>query len=285
VTPAPPVARRLEGRVALVTGAARGIGRAVCVRLAGEGAAIVATDLCGQLEGAAYATGTRADLDETVRLVEEAGGEVLALAADVRDTDAVNAVAEAGRQRFGGIDIVCAAAGTASFGPLWELTDDAWDLVVDTNLTGVFKTLRAVIPDMIERGRGGSLILISSLAGLRGLPGAANYVAAKHGLVGLARNLCNDLGPHMIRTNTVHPTTVNTPLVQNEATYRLFRPDLDQPTAADFAAAVPALNAMPVAWAEPSDIADAVAWLASDESRYVTGAAIPVDAGSAQKFP
>lgn len=279
------MSRRLDGRVALVTGAARGIGRAVCVRLAEEGAAIVATDLCGQLAGANYPTGTAEDLAETVRLVERAGGKVVSQAADVRDTAQIDAVAALGREAFGGIDIVCAAAGTASFGPMWELTDDAWNLVVDTNLTGVFKTLRAVIPAMIERGRGGSLILISSTAGLRGLPNAANYVAAKHGLVGLARNLCNDLGPHMIRTNTVHPTTTNTPLVHNDTTYRLFRPDLAEPTAADFEAAVPALNAMPVAWAEPADIADAVAWLASDESRYVTGVALPVDAGSSQKFP
>jgi (+)-trans-carveol dehydrogenase len=276
---------RLAGKVALVTGAARGIGRAVSVRLASEGASIIATDLCAQLDGAPYATGTAADLQETQRLVEQAGAEIIGLPADVRITEQIDAVATRGRERFGGIDIVCAAAGTATFGPTWELSDDAWNLVVDTNLTGVFKTLRAVISGMIARGNGGSLVLISSTAGLRGLPNAANYVAAKHGLVGLARTLCNELGPHMIRANTVHPTTTNTQLVHNEPTYRMFRPDLDNPTASDFAEATPALNAMPVAWLEPDDIADAVAWLASDESRYVTGAAIPVDAGSTQKYP
>jgi SDR family mycofactocin-dependent oxidoreductase len=276
---------RLEGRVALVTGAARGIGRACCERLAAEGASIVATDLCGQLAGVNYATGTAEDLDETLRLIEKAGADAVGYPADVRDTEQIESVAARGREQFGGIDIVCAAAGTAAFAPMWELSDDQWDIVVDTNLTGVFKTLRAAIPAMIERGAGGSLILISSTAGLRGLPNNANYVAAKHGLVGLARTLCNELGPHMIRVNTVHPTTTNTPLVHNEATYRMFRPDLGDPTIDDFAEAAPVLNTMPIAWTEPSDIAAAVAWLASDESRYVTGAALPVDAGSSQKFP
>jgi SDR family mycofactocin-dependent oxidoreductase len=276
---------RLEGRVALVTGAARGIGRAVCERLAAEGASIIATDLCGQLAGVSYATGTAENLDETLRLIGQTGAEAVGYPADVRDTAQIESVAARALERFGGIDIVCAAAGTAAFAPMWELSDDDWNIVVDTNLTGVFKTLRAAIPAMIERGKGGSLILISSTAGLRGLPNNANYVAAKHGLVGLARTLCNELGPYTIRVNTVHPTTTNTPLVHNEATYRMFRPDVENPTADDFAEAAPALNAIPIAWAEPTDIAAAVAWLASDESRYVTGAAIPVDAGSSQKFP
>lgn len=276
---------RLEGRVALVTGAARGIGRAVCERLAAEGACIIATDLCGQLEGVNYATGTAENLEETLRLVGQLGADAVGYPADVRDTAQINSVAARGLERFGHIDIVCAAAGTAVFAPMWELSDDDWNVVVDTNLTGVFKTLRAVIPAMIQRGQGGSLILISSTAGLRGLPNNANYVAAKHGLVGLARNLCNELGPHLIRVNTVHPTTTNTPLVHNQSTYKMFRPDLQNPTLDDFAEAAPALNAMPIAWAEPLDIAAAVSWLASDESRYVTGAAIPVDAGSSQKFP
>jgi SDR family mycofactocin-dependent oxidoreductase len=275
----------LEGRVALVTGAARGIGRAVCERLASEGASIIATDLCGQLAGVDYPTGTAEDLEETLRVIRKNGSDAVGYPADVRDTAQIESVAAHGRERFGAIDIVCAAAGTAAFAPMWELSDDDWNVVVDTNLTGVFKTLRAAIPAMIERGKGGSLILISSTAGLRGLPNNANYVAAKHGLVGLARTLCNELGPHMIRVNTVHPTTTNTPLVHNQSTYKMFRPDLDDPTADDFAEAAPALNAMPIAWAEPLDIAAAVAWLASDESRYVTGAALPVDAGSSQKFP
>jgi (+)-trans-carveol dehydrogenase len=276
---------RLDGKVAFVTGAARGIGRAVCVRLASEGASIIATDLCGQLPGAKYPMSTPKDLDETVGLVTNTGAAIVGFAADVRDTEQIESAAAGGLERFGGIDIVCAAAGTAAFAPMWELSDDDWDMVVDTNLTGVFKTLRAAIPSMIERGRGGSLIIISSTAGLRGLPACANYVAAKHGLVGLARTLCNELGPHMIRANTVHPTTTNTALVHNEMTYRMFRADLENPTIDDFAEAAPTMNTMPVAWAEPEDIAAAVAWLASDDSRFVTGAAIPVDAGSAQKFP
>jgi SDR family mycofactocin-dependent oxidoreductase len=276
---------RLEGRVALVTGAARGIGRAVCEHLASEGASIIATDLCGQLAGVNYATGTAEDLEETLRLIQKTGANAAGYPADVRDTAQIESVAARGREQFGGIDIVCAAAGTAVFKPMWELSDDDWNVVVDTNLTGVFKTLRAVLPAMIQRGKGGSLILISSTAGLRGLPNNANYVAAKHGLVGLARTLCNELGSHMIRVNTVHPTTTNTPLIHNEQSYRLFRPDLDHPTADDFAEASPVLNTMPIAWVEPTDIAAAVTWLASDESRYVTGVALPVDAGSSQKFP
>jgi SDR family mycofactocin-dependent oxidoreductase len=276
---------RLEGRVALVTGAARGIGRSVCERLAVDGASIIATDLCGQLPGVDYATGTADDLEKTLRLVRQTGADAVGYPADVRDTAQIESVAARGLKHFGGIDIVCAAAATAAFAPMWDLSDDDWNVVIDTNLTGVFKTLRAVIPSMIERGKGGSLILISSTAGLRGLPNNANYVAAKHGLVGLARTLCNELGPYMIRTNTVHPTTTNTPLVHNQSSYRLFRPDLENPTADDFAEVATALNAMPIAWVEPMDIAAAVGWLASDESRYVTGAVLPVDAGSSQKFP
>jgi NAD(P)-dependent dehydrogenase (short-subunit alcohol dehydrogenase family) len=169
---------RLEGRVALVTGAARGIGRAVCERLAAEGASIIATDLCGQLAGVSYATGTAENLDETLRLIGQTGAEAVGYPADVRDTAQIESVAARALERFGGIDIVCAAAGTAAFAPMWELSDDDWNIVVDTNLTGVFKTLRAAIPAMIERGKGGSLILISSTAGLRGLPNNANYVAS-----------------------------------------------------------------------------------------------------------
>jgi len=276
---------RLDGKVALVTGAARGIGRAVCLRLAEEGAAIVATDLCAQLDGAPYPTGTPEDLAETERLVIDLGGKVLTETADVRITQEINTVAELGQHHFGGIDIVVAAAGTFVYGPTRKLSDEDWDLVVDVNLTGVFRTTRAVLPHMIDRGRGGSLIFISSTAGFVGMPGGSAYSASKHGLVGLARSLCNELAVHNIRTNTVHPTTADTELVHNDAMYRAFRPDLPNPGREDFAEAAIPLNALPIPWIDPRDVAHAVAWLAGDEARYVTGIALPVDAGCTQKFP
>jgi SDR family mycofactocin-dependent oxidoreductase len=275
----------LEGKVALVSGAARGIGRAVCLRLAEEGASVVAADRCAPAEGVPYPMAIQPDLHETARLVNARGAKARCEVVDVRSGSALEAVVRRASEEFGGIDIVVPAAGVMGHSPTHQLSDEGWETVLEVNLGGVFKTVRAVLPQMIERGRGGSIVLISSIAGLRGMPGGAAYTAAKHGVVGLARSLCNELAPHHIRVNSVHPTTVDTDMAHNDTMYRVFRPDLAEPTRDDFAVAAAALNALPVPWVDPTDVANAVAWLASEEARYITGAALPVDAGCIQKFP
>lgn len=165
-----------------------------------------------------------------------------------------------------------------------ELTEQQWDTMIDINLSGVWKTVRATVPTLIEQGTGGSIILISSTGGVQGFPNFAHYVAAKHGVLGLARTMCNELGQHSIRVNSIHPTSVLTDMIDHVSMYRLFRPDLENPTQDQFREAlIGAMNVLPVPWVEPRDISNAVAWLASDQARYVTGVALPVDAGALQK--
>lgn len=274
---------RVEGKVALITGAARGQGRSHAVRLAEEGADIIALDICEDIETSSIPLATQDDLAETAKLVEDLDRRILTRRADVRDTAALQAVVDAGVSEFGRLDIVSANAGIAGFGPAHELTDQQWEEMLAVNITGVWKTCRAVIPAMIEAGNGGSIVLTSSTAGLMGLANTAHYTAAKHGVVGLMRTLANELAPHMIRVNSVHPTAVATDMIMNEAVYTLFRPDLENPTLEDVKPAFEGLNMLPIAWVEARDISNAVLWLASDEARYVTGVALPVDAGSTQK--
>ncbi len=274
---------RLDGKVAFVTGAARGQGRSHALRLAEEGANIVALDLCEQIESVPYEMSNEEDLNETVRQVEDLDQRIVARKADVRDLAQVEAVVEEGISEFGRIDIVCANAGIFTLGSAHELSRSDWDDVIGTNLTGVWKTCRAVIPHMIERGEGGSIIITSSTAGIKGYANTAHYTASKHAVVGLARSMANELAPYMIRVNTVHPTSVDTPMIQNEMTYGLFRPDLEHPTRDDAREAFQALNALPIPWVEARDISNAVLWLASNEARYVTGIMVPVDAGMTQK--
>jgi (+)-trans-carveol dehydrogenase len=274
---------RVEGKVAFITGAARGQGRSHAVRLAEEGADIIAVDLCGQIDSVPYGMATPDDLAETAKLVEEQDRRIVAAQADVRDAGQLQAAVEEGLSQFGHIDIVSANAGIVSYAPAADMDEQTWQDMLDVNLTGVWRTCKAVIPSMIEAGRGGSIILTSSTAGLKGMANIAHYVSAKHGVVGLARTLANELAPHMIRVNTVHPTSVDTPMVGNEATFQLFRPDLDNPTLDDMKELMLQMNALPVAFVDPRDISNAVLWLASDEARYVTGVALPVDAGALQK--
>jgi (+)-trans-carveol dehydrogenase len=206
----------------------------------------------------------------------------VAAQADVRDHNALKQ-AHDGVAQLGRLDIVSANAGIVSYGTLAELPEQTWRDVIDTNLTGEWHAAKAAIPHLRAGGRGGSMILTSSEAGLRGLANLGHYVAAKHGVVGLMRTLALELAPDFIRVNSVHPTTVNTPMVMNEATYQLFRPDLDHPTWDDLEPALQETNALPIPWVEPVDISNAVLWLASDESRYVTGITLPVDAGQLDK--
>jgi SDR family mycofactocin-dependent oxidoreductase len=274
---------RLAGKTALITGAARGIGRAQAVRFAQEGAAIIAVDVCGPVETVMVPHSTRADLEETARLVEEAGGRVTTETVDVRDLDGLRALAECGAARFGGLDIVCATAGITSKGAAVELSEDQWRTMLDVNLTGVWHTCTAAIPHLIDRGAG-AIVLVSSIAGLRGLLGVSHYVAAKHGVVGLMRTLAMELAPHGVRVNTVHPTNVDTPMIQNDMVRSSFRPDLDHPpTRAEFAEAATRMNMLPIPWVDADDVANASLFLASDEARYITSVSLPVDAGATQR--
>lgn len=274
---------RLKGKVALVTGAARGIGRAQAVRFAQEGADIVALDVCGPVDTVLIPPSTPADLDTTASLVSGAGGRVHTEIVDVRDLAAMQAATDRGAERFGGLDVVCATAGITSRGMAIELDENAWRTMLDVNLTGVWHTCRAGAPHLIERGAG-AMILTSSIAGLRGLVGVAHYTAAKHGVVGLMRSLANELAPHHVRVNCINPTNVDTPMIQNDIVSSAFRPDLDSPpTRAEFADAARSMNMLAVPWIDPVDVADAALFLASDEARYITAITLPVDAGATQR--
>jgi (+)-trans-carveol dehydrogenase len=270
---------RVEGKVAFITGAARGQGRSHAVTLAREGADIIAVDIAKQVDSVPYPMATAEDLAETVRQVEALDRRIVAAQADVRDYDALKQALDDGVAQLGRLDIVSANAGISSYGTLADLPEQTWQDVIDTDLTGVWHAAKAAIPHLRAAG-GGSMILTSSTMGLMALPNTGHYTAAKHGVVGLMRTLALELAPDFIRVNSVHPTSVDTDMIQNPATYRLFRPDLENPTADDMAGAARALNALPIPWVEPADISNAVLWLASDESRYVTGITLPVDAGS-----
>jgi (+)-trans-carveol dehydrogenase len=273
------VAGKLEGKVAFITGAARGQGRSHAIRLAQEGADIIAVDLCGQIDSVPYAMATAEDMAATVKQVEALDRRIVATQADVRDFSALQAAVDDGVAQLGRLDIVSANAGIFSLGRADELSEQSWQDTIDTNLTGVWHTAKAAIPHLIAGGRGGSIILTSSAAGLKAMENIAHYVSAKHGVVGLMRTLALELAPHSIRVNTLNPTTVGTDMILNDATYRLFRPDLEDPTIDDAGEAFLAINALPVKWVEPVDISNALLFLASDEARYITGVALPIDAG------
>lgn len=273
---------RLAEKVALITGAARGIGRAQAVRFAQEGADVIALDICGPVDTVLTPPSTPADLDETARLVSEAGGRIVTEIVDVRDTQAVQAATDRGVDALGGLDVVCATAGITSREMAVDMSEIAWQTMLDVNLTGVWRTCRATAPHLIERGAG-SMVLISSIAGLRGLVGVAHYTSAKHGVVGLMRTLANELAPHNIRVNSVHPTNVDTPMIQNDNVRAAFRPDLEHVSREEFAESACSMNMLPIPWVDPVDVANACLFLASDEARYITAVTLPVDAGSTQR--
>jgi SDR family mycofactocin-dependent oxidoreductase len=278
------MAGRVAGKVAFITGAARGQGRSHAIRLAQEGADIIAVDICEDVPGIPYPGPTEADLAETAKQVEALDRRIVATKADVRDYPALKAAVDDGVAQLGRLDIVSANAGIGT-SPVkaWEMDDSTWQTMIDINLTGVWHAAKAAIPHLIEGGNGGSIILTSSAAGLKAYENIAHYVSAKHGVVGLMRTLALELAPYMIRVNSIHPTQVDTDMIQNEATYRLFRPDLEHPTREDFAPASQSVNALPIPWVEPVDISNAVLFLASDEGRYITGVTLPVDAGTVVK--
>jgi SDR family mycofactocin-dependent oxidoreductase len=276
---------RVEGKVALVTGAARGQGRAHAIRLAEEGADVIAVDFCGEMATAPYAMGTADDLAETVKAVEALDRRIVARQADVRDLAALEAAVAEGVAELGHLDVVVANAGICSFAPTWELTEQAWQDMLDVNLTGVWKTAKVTVPILLEQGHGGSVVLTSSIAGLIAFPNLGHYTAAKHGVTGLMRTLAVELAPHMIRVNSVHPTTVDTPMVNNPGMYSLFMgPDGAGASRAEAEVGLRALNGMPIPWVDPVDVSNVVLWLASEESRYVTGSTQVVDAGGTAPF-
>jgi SDR family mycofactocin-dependent oxidoreductase len=274
------MAGRLDGKVAFITGAARGIGRATALRFAEEGADVIGMDIAGPIRSAQAPPSSSEDLAETVRGVEDKGRKMLTYECDVRDEEPLteglqNAVGQLGR-----LDVVVANAGIGGPNvPVEQMPADAYRDVVDNNLTSLFLTAKAAIPHLKAHGDGGAIVLISSALGLRGMPNTVAYTSAKHGVVGLMKVLAEELAADRIRVNSVHPTNVDTRLIQNENTYRLFRPDLPDPGRDDVVEAFQSLNLLPIPWVEPIDVAEAILYLAADSGRYVTGGTHRVDAG------
>ncbi|MEU1980824.1 mycofactocin-coupled SDR family oxidoreductase [Nocardia sp. NPDC019395] len=278
------MAGRVEGKVAFITGAARGQGRSHAVRLAQEGADIIAVDVCKAVSGSDdIAPSTPEDLAETADLVKNHGRRIVTEQVDVRDYDALKTALDNGVEQLGRLDIIVANAGIGNGGETLDKTAEPdWQTMIDINLSGVWKTVKAGVPHLLTAGAG-SVVLTSSVGGLKAYPNTGHYIAAKHGVIGLMRSFAVELGQHSIRVNSVLPTNVNTPMFMNEGTMKLFRPDLENPGPDDFAPVAQLMHVLPVGWVEPVDISNAVLFLASDEARYITGLPLPVDAGSLLK--
>ncbi|MBI3227624.1 MAG: mycofactocin-coupled SDR family oxidoreductase [Mycolicibacterium cosmeticum] len=275
---------RVEGKVAFVTGAARGQGRSHAVKLAQEGADIIAIDICAPIENTTAPAATPEDLAETADLIKALDRRVVTAEVDVRDYGAIKAAVDSGVEQLGRLDVVVANAGIGTPGAMLdEMDEPRWEQMMDINLTGVWKSVKAAVPHLKTGGRGGSVVLTSSVGGLKAYPHIGHYVTAKHGVVGLMRTFAVELGPHSIRVNSVHPTHVATPLLHNESTFRAFRPDLENPTKEDLEPICRNFHYLPIPWIEAEDVSNAVLFLASDESRYVTGVPLPVDAGCCLK--
>jgi SDR family mycofactocin-dependent oxidoreductase len=273
----------LEGRVAFVTGAARGQGRAYAVRLAQEGADVIISDICAPVsETIPYQGATPDDLAETVRLIEAEGRKVLARQVDIRDDAAVRTLVADGIEQFGRLDVVVANAGVLSWGRLWELTDEQWNSVIDVNLTGTWRTLRAAIPAMIEAGNGGSIIIVSSSGGLKATPGNGHYAASKHGLTSITNTLALELGEYSIRVNSIHPYSIATPMIENDSMMAILSA---HPSYLNSFAAMPYQPPTKGSRAKRNDFmtaeeaAEVVVWLAGDNSSVLSGSQISVDRG------
>ena len=269
----------VEGRIALVTGAARGQGRAHAIALANEGADLIVTDLCADIGTVPYPLGTAAELAETVAMVEATGQRCLSMPADIRDTAGIGLVVEAGIEAFGRIDICVANAGVTGYGKFHELDDDTWNDMIDVDLTGTFKTIRAVLPHMLER-RYGRIIATSSMAGRMGNANLAHYVAAKWGVIGMVKSLAMEVANKGITVNAIAPAAVDTAMLHNEAMYKLFCPDMDAPTREDVTPRYQAMNRLGVAWMEPEEVSRAVLFVAADAASSMTGQVIEVSLGS-----
>jgi SDR family mycofactocin-dependent oxidoreductase len=279
------MAGRLAGKVAFITGAARGQGRNHAIRMAEQGADIIAVDICAEIDTVTpfYPLATSDELEQTVKAVEATGQRIVARTADVRDLDALQQAFDEGVQELGRIDIVLANAGIATYGKSWELTSEMWKDMIDVNLTGVFHTAKVAIPTLIEQGEGGSMVFTSSIGGLKGIQHVAHYVSAKHGIVGLMRTMSNELAPYNVRVNTIHPTNVATIMVKNPGTYSMFVGEGEEATEEAAAPGMVGLNSLAVPWVECDDITNAILYLTSDDGRYVTGTTMTVDAGAFTK--
>jgi (+)-trans-carveol dehydrogenase len=276
---------RVEGKVAFVTGAAIGQGRSHAVRLAQEGADIIAIDVCKPIvENTTIPAATPEDLAETADLVKGHNRRIVTAEVDVRDYDAMKAAVDAGVEQLGRLDIIVANAGIGNGGDtLDQCSEHDWQEMIDINLSGVWKSVKAGVPHLISGGNGGSIVLTSSVGGLKAYPHCGNYVAAKHGVVGIMRSFAVELGQHMIRVNSVHPTHVSTGMIMNEGTWKMFRPDLENPGPDDMAPICQMFHTLPIPWVDPIDISNAVLFFVSDEARYITGVTLPIDAGSCLK--
>jgi (+)-trans-carveol dehydrogenase len=278
----------LAGKVAFVTGIARGQGRSHAVRLAREGADIIGLDRCAPVDTMGYPLGSEEEMAETVALVEKLDRRIIAGKVDVRDRAGMRALLDDGVAQLGRLDIVVASAGISPPAvPMWHMPPEAFDDVITTNLTGVFNTLALSVPHIragVKRdgeAGGGSIVVISSGAALNSVPNLSGYVAAKNGVIGLARSLANEVARFQIRVNVIAPGTVNTPMVTaNTQQFRLFRPDLAEPTVDDVAEGFRKSMPMGLPWIEPEQISAAVVFLASDSARYITGTVLPVDQGT-----
>jgi (+)-trans-carveol dehydrogenase len=284
------MAGRVEGKVAFITGAARGQGRAHAVRLAQEGADIIAVDICGPIEEFLNPPSTPEDLAKTADLVRGHNRRIVTVEVDVRDYEALEAAVASGVEQLGRLDVIVANAGISNAGnddggTLDKVSEKDWQDMIDVNLSGVWKTVKAGVPHMLAGGRGGSIVLTSSVNGFKAYSNLllGHYVASKHGVVGLMRAFAVELGHHMIRVNSIHPTFVDTPMLLNEGLYRMVRPDLENPGPDDLAPFCQAFHTLPIPWVQAEDISNAVLFLASDESRYITGVTLPIDAGQCLK--
>ncbi|AYE97754.1 NAD(P)-dependent oxidoreductase [Mycobacterium paragordonae] len=276
---------RVEGKVAFVTGAARGQGRSHAVRLAQEGADIIAVDVCKPIvKNTTIPASTPEDLAETADLVKGLNRRIVTAEVDVRDFDALKAAVDSGVEQLGRLDIIVANAGIGNGGDTLDKTSEYdWQEMIDVNLSSVWKSVKAGVPHILAGRNGGSIILTSSVGGIKAYPHCGSYVAAKHGVVGIMRSFAVELGQHMIRVNSVHPTHVATPMLHNEGTFKMFRPDLENPGPDDMAPICQMFHTLPIPWVEAQDVSNAVLFFASDESRYITGVTLPVDAGSCLK--
>lgn len=274
---------RIEGKVAFVTGAGRGQGRAHAVRLAEEGADIIAIDILRDTAGVPYPMATIEDRDETVAAVEATGRQILFEKADTRDLPRLEEVVTRGIERFGHIDVVVANASATAPAISYEMSEETFVDTIDRCLTSTWRTVRAAVPHMIDARRGGSIVLTSSIAGLVGLANMAHYVAAKHGVSGLMKALAIELGPFDIRVNAVATSNVNTPMIRNAAIRGVWTGNPDA-SDAEVERTMAAMHILDVPWVEPVDVSQAVLWLASEEARYVTGTTVSVDAGAVAPF-
>jgi len=275
---------RVDGKVAFITGAARGQGRAHAIRLAQEGADIIATDICGPLETTVGPPSTPEQLEETAEAIRALGRRVVTRKVDVRNYDELETALEEGVAELGRLDVAIANAGCWTLAKSHELSEKEWQGILDVNLTGVWHTTKAATKVLLRQGQGGSLIMTGSLAALRGFPHISHYSAAKHGVVGLMESLVNELSQDWIRVNVVNPVNVNTDLIHNEETYRLFMPDLEFPAPPEIVEErFGSIISMPIGWVEVEDVANAVLFLASDEARYVSGCVLNIDGGGYRK--